>query len=69
MGPEYNTLSNIVNVTGTVMGTGILLDNNWGKENLWQFCIQNIFCQDIILTRISAIFVFFASPKKENSRK
>ncbi|MBR2152517.1 MAG: hypothetical protein IJ944_04450 [Clostridia bacterium] len=29
MGPEYNTLSNIVNVTGTVMGTGIFLDNNW----------------------------------------
>ncbi len=29
MGPEYNTLSNIVPVTGTVMGTGILLDNNW----------------------------------------
>ncbi|MBR4282523.1 MAG: hypothetical protein IKT35_02285, partial [Clostridia bacterium] len=29
MGPETTSLENIVNVTGTVMGTGILLDNNW----------------------------------------
>ncbi len=28
-GPETNSLQNIVNVTGTVMGTGISLDNNW----------------------------------------
>jgi len=28
-GPGTNSLQNIVNVTGTVMGTGISLDNNW----------------------------------------